>query len=64
MPEHISTKEAVIIVQKGTAILKMKGIDHVLKVNESFIVPSGEKHGLQITEDFQAFVIMESGSEI
>lgn len=64
MPEHISTKEAVIIVQKGTAILKMKGIDHVLKLNESFIVPAGVKHELQITEDFQAIVIMESESEI
>lgn len=64
MPEHISTKEAVIIVQKGTAILKMKGINHALKLNESFIVPAGEKHELQITENFQAIVIMESDSEI
>ena len=64
MPEHISTKEAVITVQKGTAILKMRGIDHVLKLNKSFIVPAGEKHELQITEDFQAVVIMESDSEI
>jgi quercetin dioxygenase-like cupin family protein len=64
MPEHISTKEAVIIVQKGTAIIKIKGIDHELKLNESFIVPAGEKHELQLIEDFQAVVIMESDSEI
>lgn len=42
----------------------MKGIDHVLKLNESFIVPAGENQELQITEDFQAVVIMESDSEI
>lgn len=64
MPEHISTKEAVIIVQKGTAILKIKNIDHTLTLGNSFIVPAGEKHMLQITEDFQAVVIMESDSEI
>lgn len=64
MPEHISTKEAVIIVQKGTAMLKMNGIDHVVKLNESFIVPAGEKHALHLTEDFQAVVIMECNSEI
>lgn len=64
MPEHISTKEAVIIVQKGRAILKMKGNNHELKLNESLIIPAGEKHELQIIEDFQSIVIMESGSEI
>ncbi len=64
MPEHISTKEAVIIVQKGTAILKMEGINHALKLNESFIVPAGQKHELQITTDFQSVVIMEKDSEI
>ncbi|HQQ94985.1 MAG TPA: cupin domain-containing protein [Bacteroidia bacterium] len=64
MPEHISTKEAVIIVQKGTAILKMIGNEHVLKLNKSLIIPAGEKHALQITEDFQAVVIMECDSEI
>ena len=64
MPEHISTKEAVIIVQKGRAILKMKGNNHELKLNESLIIPAEEKHELQIIEDFQSIVIMESGSEI
>ena len=64
MPEHVSTKEAVIIIQKGQAILKLKGIDHVLELNKSFVVPAGQKHELQITEDFQAVVIMEIESEI
>lgn len=64
MPEHISTKEAVVIVQRGSATLKMKGVDHLLKLNESFIVPAGQKHELQLTDDFQALVIMDVDSEI
>lgn len=64
MPEHSSTKEAVIIVQKGAAILKLKGREHKLNLNKSFIVPAGEIHELQITEDFQAIVIMENDSQV
>ena len=41
-----------------------QGIDHVLELNKSFVVPAGQKHELQITEDFQAVVIMEIESEI
>jgi quercetin dioxygenase-like cupin family protein len=36
----------------------------VLELNKSFVVPAGQKHELQITEDFQAVVIMEKESEI
>ena len=42
----------------------MKGIENVLKLNASLIIPAGEKHMLQITKDFQAVVIMENDSEI
>ena len=34
----------------------MKGIEHVLKLNETIIIPAKEKHALKITEDFQAVV--------
>lgn len=64
MPEHISTKEAVVVVQRGSATLRMKGVDHLLKLNESFIVPAGVKHELHLTDDFQAIVIMDIDSEI
>lgn len=64
MPEHVSTGEAVVIVQKGSATIKMNGIDHVLQLNESFIVPAGIEHELSITEEFQAVVIMKVESEI
>lgn len=64
MPEHFSTKEAVVIIQKGAAILKMKGVDHYLEINNSLIVPAGVKHELQLTDDFLGLVIMEADSEI
>ncbi len=64
MPEHISTKEAVIIIQKGSAVITMKGNDYPLQEHESMIIPGGEKHTLRITEDFQAQVIMETDSHI
>lgn len=64
MPQHFSTKEAVIIIQKGSATLSMRGNDYSLKEHESMIIPSGEKHTLRIAEDFQAHVIMETDSQI
>lgn len=64
MHPHFSTKEAVIIVQKGSAVLKMNEKDYLLKQIETFIIPAGVKHSLTINEDFQAIVIMEKDSEI
>lgn len=64
MPDHFSTKEAVIIIQRGSAILKIKGNEHLLMLHQSFIIPGGEHHTLTIKEDFQAAVIMEIDSEI
>jgi quercetin dioxygenase-like cupin family protein len=64
MPPHLSTKEAVITILRGTATLSMSGNNHSLKEHESMIIPAGEKHSLQINQDFQAHVIMESDSQI
>ena len=64
MPEHFCTKEAVIIIQKGSAILKMNGIEYSLIRDQSFIIPGGTTHMLSIKESFQAIVIMSIDSEI
>jgi quercetin dioxygenase-like cupin family protein len=64
MPEHISTKEAVVIVQKGSATLKMAGKEFLLKKDDSFLIPAAEKHTLTITEDFKSCVVMSIDSEI
>lgn len=64
MPSHFSTKEAVIIVLRGEAVLKLTMKEVHLKANESTIIPAKEPHILMIKEDFQANVIMEIDSEI
>lgn len=64
MPEHHSTKEAVVVVQKGKAILTMPDKKHVLETGSSFIIPAGVNHSLSIQEDFQALAIMALESEI
>lgn len=64
MPPHLSTKEAIIIVYEGEAILKLDSQEIYLMVNEPFIIPALASHSLFITEDFAAHVIMAVDSEI
>lgn len=64
MPPHHSTKEAVIVVQEGRALLKMPENSHILKKGSTFIIPAGKAHALTIQEDFKAIAIMAVDSEI
>ncbi len=64
MPPHYSTKEAVIVVQEGRALLKMPDSDHVLKKGCTFIIPAGKEHTLKIQQDFKAVAIMAVDSQI
>ncbi len=64
MSPHHSTKEAVIVVQEGQALLKMPESDHLLKKGSTFIIPAGKEHTLTIQKDFKAVAIMAVDSEI
>ncbi len=64
MPPHLSTKEAVIVVQEGQALLKMPEGGHLLKKGSTFIIPAGKEHALTIQKDFKAVAIMAVDSEI
>ncbi len=64
MPPHHSTKEAVIVVQKGQALLKMPESEHLLKEGSTFIIPAGKEHTLTIQTDFKAIAIMATDSQI
>ncbi|MCG2462530.1 cupin domain-containing protein [Flavobacteriaceae bacterium F89] len=64
MPTHHSTKEAVIVVQKGKALLQMPKTDHVLYAGSTFIIPAGVEHKLDLLEDFKAIAIMAVDSEL
>lgn len=64
MPLHHSTKEAVIVVLKGEAVLKMPDGEHTLAQDTTFIIPAMIKHSLKINADFHAIAIMENTSAI
>lgn len=64
MPDHYCTHEAVITVQRGSAILRMSGIEHAITESESVIIPSGESHSLMLQDDFEAIVILKLDAEI
>lgn len=64
MPSHFSTKEAVIVVLQGEAILNLMDKKIHLKPHESAIIPAGEPHTLELKSTFQADVVMEIESEI
>lgn len=64
MPEHISTKEAVVIIQEGEVVLNIQNQNYNLKKNDVFIIPAEVKHFLSIEKDFKAVVIMDIDSQI
>lgn len=64
MPLHHSTKEAVIVVLKGEAILEMQDKQHKLSQGTTFIIPAMVEHSLKINIDFHAIAIMENTSAI
>lgn len=64
MPEHISTKEAVVIIQEGEVVLNIQNQNYYLKQNDVFIIPAGVQHSLSIEKDFKAVVIMDIDSQI
>ncbi len=64
MPSHYTTKEAVIVVQEGEALLKMPNVDHRLKTGAVFIIPAGAEHSMEIKNDFKAIAIMATDSDI
>ena len=64
MPLHHSTKEAVIVVLKGEAILKMPDGEHKLSQDTIIIIPAMVEHSLKINSDFHAIAIMENTSAI
>ena len=64
MPLHHATKETVIIVQEGRAVLKMPTAEHILNKGKCFIIPALVDHTLEIKADFKAIAIMAVDSEI
>ena len=64
MPLHHATQETVIVVQEGTALLKMLASDHLLEKGVSIIIPALVDHSLEIKTDFKAIAITSVDSFI
>src|SRR5665647_3024267 len=64
MPLHYSTKEAVLIVQEGSALLNIDEKEHLLQTGDSFIIPARQSHYLSLKNEFKDLVIMSLDSNI
>lgn len=64
MPDHHSTREAILICQGGSALLNMDGKDQNINKGDSLVIPAGAVHSLSPKADFQALVIMDIKSAI
>ncbi len=64
MPLHFSTREAVVIVQEGSAILNIDEQKVHLKRNDSYIIPANKNHSLFLESEFKSLVIMALDSDI
>lgn len=64
MPSHISTKEATVIIQTGSAVLDMEDEQYKLAKGDVVVIPGGKVHALSIQEDFKAIIVMGLDSNI
>ena len=64
MPPHHSTGEAVIVIKKGSVLIKMPDTEHKLEVGNILIIPAKKEHTLTALKEFKALVIMALDSEI
>jgi quercetin dioxygenase-like cupin family protein len=58
MPDHCSTQEAIITVQKGDAVLTIGESIHQLGQGDFYIIPAGQIHSLLLKSEFKGTVIM------
>lgn len=64
MPLYLSTREAIIIVLRGKAVLTIGHKEIHLKPHRVSIIPAMQSHSILIQEYFEAYVIMADDSEI
>ncbi len=64
MPLHYSTREAIVIIQDGSAVLHIDDQKLRLQKNDCYIIPAGRIHSLQLKTEFKSLVIMGQDSKI
>lgn len=64
MPPHYSTKEAVVSILEGSAILDIDNKEYLLKFSDSLLIPENRPHSLTIVTKMKAIVVMPIDSII
>ena len=64
MPLHYSSKEAVVIIQEGAAVLSIDENKHSLYAGDTFVIPGRQNHSLLLKAEFKAIVVMPLDSVI
>ena len=64
MPLHHSTKEAIVVIQEGQALLKINKVKYLLQKDSTFIIPAQQNHTLSVKTKFKALLIMAEDSKI
>ena len=64
MPPQYSTKEAVVTIIDGNAILEMNGEETILKKGTTFLIPEKQTHSLTAITKLLATVVMPIDSFI
>ena len=61
-PLYYSTREAVIVVLVGSAILAIDHKKYLLQKGNSWVIPALQKHTLLLKTEFKARVVMPQDS--
>lgn len=64
MPSHYSTKEVVLIIMEGVALLVIDQKEHLLKKDDAFIIPPNQNHQLLLQSEFKGIAVMPINATI
>ncbi len=64
MPTHFASSDAFIVVAKGKAELIFSDREILLEKDISFLIPANKLHTLQVTEDFEAVIVLAGDGKI
>jgi quercetin dioxygenase-like cupin family protein len=64
MPLHHVTKETVVMVQKGSALLTMDEEQHMLMEGSTFVIPARQNYSFSLKTGFKALMITSQDTKI
>lgn len=64
LANHISTGDAVIIVEEGSGVLIMSGKEEQLQKGDFAIIHKNRQHSLKVQLDFRAKIVMSNNANI